>query len=107
MGVSFEAYLRRLGDLLIGRRHYIPLRRRHDIPIRSRKDVPLRHLGDVPLRRHWVFHLRHTCDVAGTYRETSTASPQRRVAGWEISLITETKLKPVISKESTSSLFGF
>ena len=55
----------------MGRRYYIPLRRRHDIPIRSRKDVPLRHLGDVPLRRHWVFHLRHTCDVAGTYRETS------------------------------------
>ena len=22
------------------------------------------------LRRRWVFHLRRTCDVAGTYRET-------------------------------------
>ena len=85
----------------------VPLRRGHDVPIRGRENVPLRCLDNVPLRRHWVFHLRHTCDVAGTYRETSTASPQRRVAGWEISLITETKLKPVIFKESTSSLFGF
>ena len=55
----------------MGRRHYVPLRRRHDIPIRRREDVPLRRLGDVPLRRCWVFHLRRTCDVAGTYRETS------------------------------------
>ena len=30
----------------------------------------LRRLGDVPKRR-WVFHLRHTCVVSGTYRETS------------------------------------
>ena len=45
--------------------------RRHDIPIRRREDVPLRRLGDVQLRRCWVFHLRRTCDVTGTYRETS------------------------------------
>ena len=25
----------------------------------------------VPSRRRWVFHLRRTCDIAGTYRETS------------------------------------
>ena len=63
MGVSVETYLRRRGDLLIGRHHYVSLRRRHDIPIRCREDVPL--------RRCWVFHLRLTCNVAGTYRETS------------------------------------
>ena len=45
--------------------------RHHDIPIRRREDVPLRRLGDVPLRRRWVFHLRRTCDVAWTYKETS------------------------------------
>ena len=39
--------------------------------LRRREDVPLRRLGDVPLRRRWVFHLRRTCDVTGTYRETS------------------------------------
>ena len=71
LGVSFETYLRRRGDVLMWRRHYVPLRRRHDIPIRRRKDAPLRRLGDVPLRRHWVFHLRRTWDVAVTYRETS------------------------------------
>ena len=47
----------------MGRRHYVPMRRRNDKPIR--------HWEDVPLRRRWVFHLRRTCDVAGTYRETS------------------------------------
>ena len=52
-------------------RHYVPLRRGHDIPIRRREDVPQRHLDDVPLRRHWVFHLRRTCDVARTYKKTS------------------------------------
>ena len=71
MGVSFETYLRRPGDLLMGRRHYVPLRGRRNIPIRRREDVPLSYLGDVPLRRRWVFHLRRTCDVAGTYKETS------------------------------------
>ena len=63
MGVSFETCLRRRGDVLMGRHH--------DIPIRRREDVPLRRLGDVPLRRRWVLHLRRTCDVAGTYKETS------------------------------------
>ena len=53
------------------RRHHVPLRRGHDIPIRCREDVPLRRLDDVPLRRPWVFHLRRTCDAAGTYKETS------------------------------------
>ena len=62
LGVSFETCLRRRGDALMGRRCYVLLRRRHDVPIRCR--------GDVPPRRRWVFHLRRTCDVAGTYRET-------------------------------------
>ena len=55
----------------MGRRCYVLLRRRHDVPIRRRGDVPLRRLDDVPMRRRWVFHLRRTYDVAGTYRETS------------------------------------
>ena len=55
----------------MGRRLYVPLRRRHDIPIRRREDIPLRRLGDILQRRSWVFHLRRTCDVTGTYRETS------------------------------------
>ena len=55
----------------MGRRCYVLLRRRHDVPIRCRGDVPLRRLGDVPPRRRWVFHLRRTCDVAGTSKETS------------------------------------
>ena len=54
----------------MGRRCYVLLRRRHSVPIRCRADVPLRCLGEVPPRRRWVFHLRRTCDVAGTYRET-------------------------------------
>ena len=70
MGVLFEACLRRRGDLLMGRHHYVPMRRHQDIPIRRSEDVLLRRLGDVPLRRSWVFHLRRTCDVTGTYRET-------------------------------------
>ena len=37
LGVSFETYLRRRGDILMGRRHYVPLRRLHDIPIRRRE----------------------------------------------------------------------
>ena len=32
--------------------------------------VPLRRLVDIPLRRRWVFHLRRTCDITGTYQET-------------------------------------
>ena len=55
----------------MGRRHYVPMRCRHNIPIIRREDVPLRRLGNVPLRHRCVFHLRCTCDVAGTYRETS------------------------------------
>ena len=55
----------------MGHHCYVLLRRRHDVPIGCREDVPLRRLGDVPPRRRWVFHLRRTCDVAGTYRETS------------------------------------
>ena len=71
MGVSFETSLRRRGDVLMGRRCYVLLRRRHDVPIRRRGDIPLRCLGDIPRRRRWVFHLGHTCDVAGMYRGTS------------------------------------
>ena len=55
LGVSFGSYRRRRRTVLMGRRGYLPLRR----------------LAEVPLRRHWVFHLRRTCDVAGTYKETS------------------------------------
>ena len=51
--------------------HYVSLKRHYNIPIRRRGNVPLRRLSDVPLRLRWVFHLRRTCDVAGTYRETS------------------------------------
>ena len=53
------------------RRHYVPMKRHHDIPIKRRKDVPL--------RRCWVFHLRRTCDVIGTFVMTA---PRRLVAGW-------------------------
>ena len=71
MGVSFETCLRRRGDVLMGRLFYVLLRRHYDVPIRCRGDVPLTRLGDVPSRRRWVLHLGHTCDVTGTYRETS------------------------------------
>ena len=54
----------------MGRRCYVLLRYRYDVPIRRRGDVPLRRLGDVPPRRRWVFHLRRTYDIAGTYRGT-------------------------------------
>ena len=70
LGVSFETCLRRRRGALMERRRYVLLRRCHDVPKRCRRDVPLRHLGDVLLKRRWVFHSRHTCDVAGTYRET-------------------------------------
>ena len=66
----FQTYLRHRGDVLMWRRHYVPLRRRHDIPIRRREDIPLRRLGDIALTRGWVFHLRRTerryYDVATT-----------------------------------------
>ena len=55
---------------MMGRRCYVLLRRRYDVPIRRRGDARLRRLGDVPSRRHWEFHLRRTCYVIGTYRET-------------------------------------
>ena len=71
LGVSLETYLRRGRDVLMGLRHYVSLRRRHDIPLRLCEDVPLRHLGDVPLRQCWMFHLRRTCDVTGTYKKMS------------------------------------
>ena len=71
LGVSFETCLRRRRDALMGRHCYVFLRCCHDVPIRCREDIPQRRLGDVPPRSHWVFHLRRTCDVAGTYRETS------------------------------------
>ena len=71
MGVSFKTCLRRRGDVMMGRRCYVLLRRHYDVPIRRRGDAPLRRLGDVPSRRCWVFHLRRTCGVTGTYRETS------------------------------------
>ena len=70
MGVSFETCLRRRRDVMMGRRCYVLLRRRYEVPIRRHGDTPLRRLGDVPSRRRWVFHLRRTCDVTGTYRET-------------------------------------
>ena len=55
----------------MGRRHYVPMKRHHDISVRRREDLPLTCFRDVPLKRCWVFHLRHTCDVTETYRETS------------------------------------
>ena len=55
----------------MGRRCYAFLRRCHDVTIRRLGDVSRRRLGDVPPRRRWVIHFRRTCDVAGTYRETS------------------------------------
>ena len=67
----FETSWGRLGEVLMRRRCYVLLWRRHDVPIRRRGDVPLRRLGDVPTRRRWVFHVGRTCDVDGTYRETS------------------------------------
>ena len=87
LSVSFGTYRRRRRNVVMERRGYLPLRRRgdvqmrghcyvllrcrHDVPIRRRGDVPLRRPGGVPPRCRWVFHSRRTCDVAGTYRETS------------------------------------
>ena len=81
LDVSFETCLRGRGDVLMGRRCFVFLRCFHDVPIKRSGDVSLRRLGDVPPRRRWVFHLRCTCDVTGTYRETS---PRRLDAGWVI-----------------------
>ena len=47
------------------------LRRRYDISIKRHGGLPLRRLGDVPSRHSWVFHLRRTYNVAGTYRDMS------------------------------------
>ena len=52
------------------RRWDVLLRRCNDVPIRRPGDVPLRLHGDVPPRRYWVFRLRRTCNVAGTYIKT-------------------------------------
>lgn len=54
------------------RRFYVLLRRSHDAPFRRRGDVPQRHLCDVPPRRRWVFHLRHSFNVVGTNKTTSS-----------------------------------
>ena len=71
LGISFESCLRRCGDVMVGRLCYVLFLCRYGVSIRRRGDAPLRCLGDVPSRRRWVFHLRCTCDVTGTYRETS------------------------------------
>ena len=71
LGVSLETFLRHRVDVLIGRRCYVLLRHCYTVPIRRCGDLPLRRLGDAPVTRCWVFHLRRTCDVTGTYRETS------------------------------------
>ena len=47
------------------------LRRCYDISIKRHGGLPLRRLGDVPSTRSWVFHLRRTYNVAGTYRDMS------------------------------------
>ena len=84
LGASFEICFRRCGNVLMGRRHNVLLRRRHGIIIRH-GDVPLRRLGDAPVRRRRAFHLRHTCDVAGTLqRDIVTTSPGRLAARWAI-----------------------
>ena len=70
-GCSFEACLRRHEDILMRHCCYALLRCRHDVQIRCCGDVPPRHHNNIPLRRRWVFHLRRTRDVAGTYREMS------------------------------------
>ena len=54
----------------MGRHCYVLLRRSYDVPVRDHRDAPLRRLGDIPSRHRWAFHLRRTCDVTVTYRET-------------------------------------
>ena len=82
LGVSFETCLRRHGDVLMGRRYHVLLRCRHDAPIRPCGDVPLRCFGKVPPRSRWVFHLRRTYNVTGTYRDIVTMSPRSLVSWW-------------------------
>ena len=79
MGISFETCLRSLGDYHHGRRCDVLLRRRYHVPIRRWGDIPLKRLGDVPSRCRLVFHLGRTCNVPGSYRETSL--PRRLNAG--------------------------
>ena len=50
---------------------YTQLRRRQEVPIKRCGDLLLRRVGVFPPRCRWVFCLRRTCDVAGTYRDTS------------------------------------
>ena len=74
-----------------------------DIPLRSHENVPLRRSGDVPLRPRWVFHLRRTCDVAGTYKETSLWHRHDvSLLGWCYLFHT-----PSMDKVSMSCLFSF
>ena len=94
MGVSFKTCLRRRGDVMMERRCYVLLRRRYDVLIRRRRDAPLRCLGDVPSRRSWVFHLRRTCDVTGTYRETS---PRRLNVEWDVILTIKEYCQQIIA----------
>ena len=68
---SHWVFYLRLGYVMMRRRCYVLLRRHYDVPIRRHRDAQLRLLGDVPSRRFWVFHLRRTCDVTGTYKERS------------------------------------
>ena len=81
LGVPFATCLRRHEDVLrrrwrnedvMGRRCYVLLRCRHNVPIKRRGNVPLRRLGGAPSTCRWVFDLRRTYDVAGTYKETSS-----------------------------------
>ena len=72
LGVSFRTCLRCLEDVLMRLRCYVRLNGCHDVHFWHRRDAPLRRLGDVPSRHLWVFRLRHTCDVVGTQRKTST-----------------------------------
>ena len=55
----------------MGRCYYVLLKRRSYVPIRRCGEVLLYRLGDLPPRSRWVFHLRHTSDVSGTYKEMS------------------------------------
>ena len=96
MGVLFETYLKHRGDVLMGRHHYAPLRSCHEIPIRRREEVPLRRLGDVPLRCRSVFHLRRTCQVAGTNREMSLRCCHILLPGGIICWISFRKFSDVI-----------
>ena len=82
LGVSFETYLRRRGDVVMGRRHYVLLRRLHDIPIRRCET------------NHWHVLATFHWDVVGCFiwdvpttllglkRDVVTTSPGGPVAGW-------------------------